>query len=226
MEGLVEALLSEAEARVLGCLVEKELTTPDYYPISLNALCNACNQKSNRDPVVSYDETAVVRSMDRLREKGLATMVQKFDSRVPKYQHELWERWGLSHGEMAVVCELLLRGPQTPGELRNRGERMFRFSGIEEVERTLEGLMEREDQPGVVRLPKRPGRKEHRYMHLLCGKPEVEEEQERELAPEAARLKVHGEDERIREMRDELAGLRAELDTLKEEFMNFKRQFE
>ncbi|MGE5892483.1 MAG: YceH family protein, partial [bacterium] len=164
----METALTDVEVRVLGCLIEKAITTPDYYPLTLNALTNACNQKSNRNPVVSYEETTVVRGLDGLRDKGLANMVYKADSRAPKYQHFFVEKLELSPGDVAVLCELMIRGPQTPGELRAHTERMHDFGGLEEIEGALRGLMERE-HPLVVRLPRQPGRKEQRYAHLLSG---------------------------------------------------------
>src|SRR3989449_9638240 len=164
----MNVLLNDNEVRVLGALVEKESTTPDYYPLSLNALTNACNQKSNRDPVMSLSEGEVTEALEGLRDKGLAREVSSFDSRVPKYAHQLAEVFNFDRRETAVLCVLLLRGPQTPGELRGRTERMYRFDDLSEVQTALQSLMQR-DPPLAKVLPRQPGTKEARYMHLLCG---------------------------------------------------------
>lgn len=158
--------LAQNEIRVLGALIEKDATTPEYYPLSLNALVNACNQKSNRYPVMSLDEGTVRGALEALHDRGLAGPASGADSRVTKYEHRIYEAMKLSRPEVAIVCELLLRGPQTPGELRGRAERMHRFQGIEDVHTTLRRLIDRE--PSLVRmLPRQPGTKESRYVHLL-----------------------------------------------------------
>src|SRR3569833_2810636 len=165
--------LTAMEARVIGCLIEKQITTPDQYPLSLNALVNACNQKTNRDPLMDVDEPAVQRTLDDLSKKHLIMERSGFGSRVPKYQHRFCNtEFGtlkLDPQELAVVCELLLRGPQTPGELRSRAARMAPFSDVSEVEAALTRLGEREDGPFVVRLAREPGRRESRYAHLFSG---------------------------------------------------------
>lgn len=161
-------VLSQAEVRVLGSLIEKDATTPDYYPLSLNALVNACNQKSNRDPVLNLDENAVRDALESLHEKRLAGPASGAESRVTKYEHRVYEALKLSRPEVAIVCELLLRGPQTPGELRGRAERLHRFENIEDVLSTLRRLMDREPPLAAV-LPRQPGTKEARYSHLLAG---------------------------------------------------------
>src|SRR3569833_2715030 len=165
--------LTAIEARVIGCLIEKQVTTPDQYPLSLNALVNACNQKSNRDPVLELDERTVQQTLDGLGRKHLVVERSGFGSRVPKYQHRLCNtEYGtlkLDPLELAVVCELLLRGPQTPGELRSRAARMAPFSDVSEVAAALTRLSEREDGPFVVRLTREPGRRESRYAHLFSG---------------------------------------------------------
>jgi len=165
--------LTAIEARVIGCLIEKQVTTPDQYPLSLNALVNACNQKSNRDPVLELDERTVQQTLDGLGRKHLVVERSGFGSRVPKYQHRFCNtEYGtlkLDPQELAVVCELLLRGPQTPGELRSRAARMAPFSDVSEVEAALTRLGEREDGPFVVRLAREPGRRESRYAHLFSG---------------------------------------------------------
>ena len=165
----MEPILNENEIRVLGCLIEKEMTTPDYYPLTLNALTNACNQKSNRDPVVDLEETDVVRALDALRMKGLAMQAHGEGSRVPKYRHSLAEKLFLEPEELAILCELFLRGPQTVGELRGRAGRMHDFEDLAQVEAVLQELMERQP-PMAAKLPRQPGRKEHRYAHLLGGR--------------------------------------------------------
>ena len=160
--------LAENEARVLGALIEKDITTPDYYPLSLNALVNACNQKNNRDPVMNLDENTVRAALSALQEKRLAGPAGGADSRVTKYEHRLQEVFNFDRRETALVCVLLLRGPQTPGELRGRTERMYRFETLDDVQSGLQKLMDR--QPPLVRaLPRQPGTKESRYMHLFSG---------------------------------------------------------
>jgi len=220
----MDILLNDIEVRILGCLIEKEITTPDYYPLTLNALTNACNQKSNRSPVVSYVDTTVVRGLDSLREKGLAEKIYKADSRVPKYQHTFHQKFNLPGDYVAVFCELMLRGPQTVGEIRNRADRMYNFAGLEEVEQILSRLMEKEP-PLVVKLPRQAGRKEPRFAHLLSGVPEISEE-EHAVSEETATVKVRAENERIARLEEELAALRGEFDALKKEFITLKSQFE
>src|ERR1700720_2610734 len=171
------------ETRVIGCLVEKEITTPDQYPLSLNALTNACNQKSNRDPVMALDEPSVQHIVDTLARRHFVVEKSGFGSRVPKYQHRFCNsEYGtlkLTAQELAIVCELLVRGPQTPGELRTRASRMAAFSEVGQVEAALESLRTREDGPFVVRLPREPGRRDSRYAHLFSGAvavPAIEDE--------------------------------------------------
>ena len=161
-------LLTEVEARVLGALIEKEITTPDYYPLSMNALLNACNQKSNREPVTEFDEDTVRQALHGLDDKHLAGAVRGSESRVTKYEHRFSEAFNFGRREVALLCILLLRGPQTPGELRGRTERLFSFEELSDVQTTLQRLMER-DPPLVRVLPRQPGTKESRYMHLFCG---------------------------------------------------------
>src|SRR6266478_7741794 len=164
----MDILLNEMEARVLGSLIEKELTTPAYYPLSLNALVNACNQKSNRDPYMNLDEDAVREALRSLNQKELAGPADNMESRVKKYEHRLQEAFNFTRHEIAILCELLLRGPQTPGELRGRAERMHRFEALQDVQSALQKLMQRE--PALVKvLPRQPGTKESRYAHLLAG---------------------------------------------------------
>lgn len=217
-------LLNEIEARVLGCLIEKSFTTPDYYPLTLNALTNACNQKSNRNPVMSLEETTVVRGLDDLRKKGISEKVFKADSRVPKYQQLFMSTFDLSRSQTAVLCELMLRGPQTGGEIRSRTERMNKFQDLDEVEDILSGLMET-DTPMLVKLPRQPGQKESRYMHLFSGEYEIKE-QDRPVTDESATIQVRSENERILKLEDELALLKNEFHELKKEFADLKSQFD
>jgi hypothetical protein len=217
--------LNHVEVRVVGALVEKQVTTPEYYPLTLNALVNACNQISNRDPVVSYDEQTVVRAIESLREKGLVREVRTADGRVPKYRQVLEEAITLTKAELAVVCVLMLRGAQTPGELRGRTERLYPFSGVQFVEATLEDLMKRA-RPLVARLPRAAGQKEARYAHLLAGELKLEEiEAARANEPTATRGARAG-DERVSRLEEEVGALRGELEGLKREFAEFRRQFE
>jgi uncharacterized protein len=200
--------LSEAEVRVLGALMEKEIATPEYYPLSLNALVNACNQKSNREPVVNYDDTTVESTLADLRAKGLAIRISGHDMRVPKHAHRLSEFFNLGRRESAVLCLLMLRGPQTPGELRGRTERLYEFDDLPAVEACLTRLMEWQPEPLVATLPRQPGRKEIRYAHLLSGEAEAEP-----LSATPA-------------MRDSpMVGLQASVDRLEEEVAELKRQF-
>ena len=216
-------LLTETEARVLGSLVEKDITTPDYYPLSLNALVNACNQKSNREPVMNLNEDAVRQALHSLNEKGLAgTASGAGDSRVAKFEHRMQEAFNLTRPETALLCVLLLRGPQTPGELRGRAERLHRFEDLTDVQSTLQKLMAREEPLAKV-LPRQPGTKEARYAHLLCGdKPEWEAS----MPVVEARSEGGVDDERIVRLEEEVAALRREMADLKDEVLRFRRQFE
>lgn len=217
---LMEILLTEQEARVLGSLLEKEMATPDYYPLSLNALTNACNQKSNRHPVVSYEETTVVRALDGLQEKGLARQTNV--SRVPKYEQHFTGPRNLVRREAAVISVLLLRGPQTLGEIRGRTERLYSFTDLEETEKTLETML---DLGYAAKLPRQPGRKEFRYAHLLSGQPLISAD-ELTPAPEAATLEVRATDEKIAELKEKIETLQTELAELRHSFFEFKKQLE
>jgi uncharacterized protein YceH (UPF0502 family) len=202
----VEQTLTDAEVRVLGALVEKEVTTPDYYPLTLNALTAACNQSSNRNPITKFDEETVTKALEGLREKKLIHMVDRSDSRVTRYRHVLYEALNLGRPAIAVMCVLMLRGPQTVGEIRTRSNRLYDFSSLEEVETTLNALM-----TGavlfVVRLPRQVGQKEVRYAHLLSGEVRLTEtEPEPEL--------------------DRIGKLEKEIEDLKIQFEQFKKQFE
>jgi uncharacterized protein YceH (UPF0502 family) len=218
----MERLLDVIEVRVLGCLVEKDLATPEYYPLTLNALTNACNQKSNRDPVMSLEETDVVPALDNLRKKQLAHQSAE-GVRAAKYCHNLEGQLQLEPEEMAILCELMLRGPQTVGELRNRAERMCPVGDLQAVEALLQNLMTRQE-PLVTCLPRQPGRKEHRFAHLLSGVPDIQESSA--LPVEPARLQVAAENERITRLEDEVAALRVELDELRSQLQAFQSQFE
>ena len=204
---------------MLGSLTEKDITTPDYYPLSLNALVNACNQKNNRDPVMSLDEDAVRQALSSLQEKRLAGPAGGADSRVTKYEHRLQEVFNFDRREVAIICVLLLRGPQTPGELRGRAERMYHFETLEDVQSTLERLMEREP-PLVAALARQPGTKESRYMHLFSGEPS-----EAMLAASARTVPAETDTSRIAALEGELSSLRREISELRREFETFKQQF-
>lgn len=219
----METVLNELEVRVLGALIEKELATPEYYPLTLNALTSACNQKSNRDPVLILEEAEVVRALDALRLKQLA-VVSAEGGRVAKYRHILAEKFRLSPAELALLAELLLRGPQTAGELRARAERMHAFPELVAVEAVLQEMMER-TPPLAVLLSRQPGRKEQRYAHLFAGVPELSAEGHAP-PPEAARLRVMAENERIATLEEEVASLRGEVDGLRRLVEEFKAQFE
>jgi uncharacterized protein YceH (UPF0502 family) len=212
-------VLSDIECRVLGALIEKDITTPDYYPLSLNALVNACNQKNNRDPVMNLDESAVRDALHSLQEKRLAGPAGGADSRVTKYEHRIQEVFNFTRAETAVMDVLLLRGPQTPGELRGRGERMHRFEELSDVQSTLQKLMSREP-PLVKMLPRQPGTKEARYAHLLAGDVEGFT-----VMPESASARAE-DDDRVARLEGEVAELRRELSDLKQQMESFKRQFE
>lgn len=216
---------------MLGALVEKEITTPEYYPLSLNALVNACNQKSNREPVMNLGDEDVTLAMRRLGELELAGAANTSDSRVRKYEHRLQEAFNFTRPETAVLCVLLLRGAQTPGELRGRAERMYKFDDLSDVMGALQKLMSRE--PALARvLPRAPGTKESRYMHLLSGDMDVsgvEVARDIERGGETARIAAPGrgsDDERTARLESEVADLREEVAELKLEFARFRKQFE
>ena len=239
-------ILSEVETRVLGSLVEKELTTPDYYPLSLNALVNACNQKSNRDPAMNLNEDVVRQALRSLEKEGLAGPADGMDNRVTKFEHRLQEAFNFDRREIAILCELLLRGPQTPGELRSRAERMYQFDDLSQVQSTLQRLAQREP-PLVKILPRQPGTKEARYAHLLSGdvrpplqndaQPHVHDDaqndspmrapdatHERAVAHSSANVQVN--DERIARLENELSTLQNEVANLKQQLAAFRKQFE
>lgn len=210
-------LLTDIETRVLGALVEKQITTPEYYPLTLNALTAACNQKNNRHPVTAYNENEIAAAVESLREKNLVYVFYGSTSRVPKFKHVVPEVLHLTPPETAIMCVLFLRGPQTPGELRGNGSRLFEFSGLDEVEQTLAGLMTHEPDQLVARLPRQPGQKEVRFAHLLSGAPvEIPIEPVVPAAPIPSRQTLE----------QKVDALAAEVDKLRLQFEQFKKQFE
>jgi uncharacterized protein len=215
-------VLNEIEARVLGALVEKDITTPDYYPLSLNALVNACNQKNNRDPVMNLEEEAVRDALNGLQEHRLAGPASGADGRVTKYEHRLQETFNFSRGETAVLCVLLLRGPQTPGELRGRTERMHHFEDLEAVQSSLQKLMQR-DPPLVVVLPRQPGTKEFRYAHLLSGEIEAGDLASPQMVSPS---RSSAEQERVSRLEYAVTALQKEVSELKLQLAEFRKQFE
>jgi hypothetical protein len=215
----VSIILNPAEARVLGSLIEKDITTPDYYPLSLNALVNACNQKNNREPVTNFDEETVRLALRNLSEKRLAGPASGADSRVTKYEHRSQEVFNFTRAETALICVLLLRGPQTPGELRGRTERMHRFEHLDDVLSGLQQLMRREP-PLAKALGRRPGTKEIRYAHLLSGDVEAWEPPS-EAATAGAASSV--DSERISHLEEQVADLQKEVAELKQQLAELKR---
>jgi uncharacterized protein len=238
----MDITLTAVEARVLGALVEKEITTPEYYPLSLNALVNACNQKSNREPVMKLDEDAVTLAMRSLGEKEFAGAANTTDSRVRKYEHRLQEIFNITRPEMAVLCVLLLRGAQTPGELRGRAERLHHFEHLDDVQMALAKLMKREPSLAAV-LPRQPGTKESRYLELMSGdalafaaasgnassfRQHTENPENFKQRPAVSISDGGGgmEGGRMAKLEAELRELRGEIDTLKSQFAGFRKQFE
>ncbi len=209
----MDFVLHSVEVRVLGALLEKEITTPEYYPLSLNALVNACNQKSNRDPAVNFDEATVEQALHSLRDKGLLLSITGAGSRVQKYAHRISEKLNLGRPELAILCELMLRGPQTLGELRNRAVRMHPFEDLEQVQSVIDRLPEL-----IMKLERRPGEKESRFAHLLSGTPAISQSE-----PEPPAAPRH---DRITALEAEVTELRQELEDLKQQFAGFRKQFE
>jgi uncharacterized protein len=220
--------LTPAEARVLGALIEKEITTPDYYPLSLNALLNACNQKSNREPVMNLDEDSLRQALHSLSQLGLARSAAT-DSRVAKFEHRLQEAFNFHRHEIAVLCILLLRGPQTPGELRTRTDRLYQFDDLGSVHSALNLLMKREP-PLVKVLSRQPGTKEARFVHLLSGDVQEPASQPRPVSLDApVRLETISnsfDGERFARLEDEVAQLRTEVADLKQQLAAFQKQFQ
>jgi uncharacterized protein len=228
--------LTEIEARILGALIEKEITTPEYYPLSLNALVNACNQKSNRTPEMHLDDDAVLQALRTLEQKGLAGKGDNMDGRVKKYEHRLADAFNFTRSETAVLCELLLRGPQTPGELRSRAERMHHFDDLDSVNSTLRHLIER-DPPLAKLLPRQPGTKEARYTHFLSGDETAAAESESAPPPAtksviafppatASSAPAPSAVDRIANLEQKVSALQQEIPELKQQLANFRKQFE
>ena len=213
--------LNRVEIRVLGCLIEKEFTTPDSYPVTLNALTNACNQKSNRHPISSYDQSEVKEGLDGLRRRQLAMSSHTPGSRSEKFRHFFIERFKLGEGEAALLCELMIRGPQTVGELRTRASRMYPFQSLSSVEVKLRHLSSGET-PWVTCLPLQPGRKEPRYAHLLMGEPDIPEDVPRVYEGRSG----SGVSERVTQLEARVTTLETELNEMKTLFQTFKSQFE
>ena len=217
-------ILTEVEVRVLGALIEKQITTPEYYPLTLNALTAACNQKNNRNPVTSYGESEIDEALFSLRDKNLAYVFHGSTSRVPKYKHVVPEVMHLSPPEVAAMCVLMLSGPQTVGEIRTRGHRLFEFSGLDEVEETLRSLSSRDGEPLVARLPRQPGQKEARFAHLLSGEPAIEDTPETSVAERSTRRTT--DSERIAKLEEQIQALTEQVANLTNQFEEFKKQFE
>ena len=215
--------MNPVEVRVLGSLLEKDITTPEYYPMTLNALVNACNQKSNRDPAVSFEDETVREALDSLRTKGLTGIITGPGNRVPKFTHRLSERLNLGRREHALLTELMLRGYQTVGELRNRAARMYEFSDLEEVEACLRSMMDRPGGALVTQMPHLAGTKEVRWAQLLSGEPVLD-------AAEAPAAAAHSTgvtlSERVAALEADASSLRGEVDALTAQFREFRKQFE
>ncbi len=211
-------ILTFEETRIIGSLIEKELTTPEYYPLTVNSLKNACNQKSSRNPVVSFDETLIEKTIERLREKSLVSRITGGDIRVAKYRQVFTEALNLTPAETAVLCELMNRGAQTPGELNSRTSRMFKFESLNQVTDTIQKLIEREI-PLVVKLPRQPGTKESRFAHLLSGEPEI-------VSQNAQEENSSVENDRIQKLEEQVESLKNDLEELKKSFEEFKSQLE
>ncbi len=225
-------ILTAIEARVLGALIEKDITTPDYYPLSLNALVNACNQKNNRDPVMTLDEGSVRHALTTLQEKRLAGPASGADSRVTKFEHRLQEVFNFDRREIAIVSVLLLRGPQTPGELRSRTDRMYHFEALEDVVSTLDRLAQR-DPPLARVLPRQPGNKESRYTHLFSGEPPEQDTAPESIAREnvarallPATAGATSTTDRLASLEAEVSRLREELSQVHQQLAAFRKQFE
>jgi uncharacterized protein len=214
----MDIILTSIEIRVLGSLIEKELTTPEYYPLTLNSLVNACNQKSNREPVVNYDESIVEKALSTLRDKQFVRRVTGTDMRVPKYKQIFSEEMNFNPEETAVICVLMLRGPQTIGEIKGRSGRMFNFESLLQIDEVINRLNTRE-KPLVMKLPKQAGMKESRYTHLLSGEPVFQSE------PEMTQ-EINKGDEKLSKLEQEVSLLRIDLDELKSQFIEFKKLIE
>lgn len=218
----MDQFLTESDARVLGALIEKQLTTPDNYPLSMNALILACNQSSNRHPIVAYDEATVLAAIQRLRRASLVRGIQRIDARVTKYEHTAPDTLDLSANELGILCVLLLRGPNTVGELRTRTERLAKFESLADVESTLNAMAERERDPLVVRLPRKPGQKEARFAHLLAGMDAIEADE----TPAVVAAPQAPEDGRIAALERTVGELQNEISEIRRQLDDFRKQFE
>ena len=216
--------LTPIELRVLGSLIEKQITTPEYYPLTLNSLTAACNQKNNRNPVTSFAESEVEEALYSLREKNLAYVFHGSTSRVPKYKHVAPEVLHLSPPEVAAMCVLMLSGPQTVGEIRTRGSRLYPFNGLEEVEETLRALADRDGEPLVVKLPRQAGQKDARFVQLLSGEPDIEQVSESSPVERASRRA--NDSDRLAKLEEQVLELRQQVDGLSTQFAEFRKQFE
>lgn len=223
---VIPAPLSAMELRVLGCLIEKQFLTPDVYPLSLNALLTACNQKTSREPVVSYDDSDCLETVDSLQHKGLASRITGVDHRVPKYREFLCEKTGLRVSEIGILCVMMLRGPQTLAELKERTQRIHEFASVEEVEETVERLMVRQPQPLVVKLGRITGFKEPRYMHLLGGPVSAEDLAAAPAVTVAVAPSRSAQEERVQRLEAEVADLKERLSAVEAQFTAFRKQFE
>ena len=215
--------LTPIEVRVLGCLIEKQITTPEYYPLTLNALTLACNQKNNRHPVTSFTEGEVDKAVDTLREKNLVYVFHGSTSRVPKYKHVVPEILHLSPAEVGVMCVLMLSGAQTVGEIRTRGSRLYEFAGLEEVEQILHSLSAK-DEPLVTKLPRQAGQKEARFAQLLSGEVNIEQIAEEQPARKAKHQA--NDSDRVAKLEEQVQALTAQVESLTRQFEEFKKQFE
>ena len=216
--------LNDIEVRVLGSLIEKQITTPEYYPLTLNALTLACNQKNNRSPVTAFTENQVEEALNSLREKNLAYVFHGSTSRVPKFKHVAPEVLHLTPPEMAVMCVLMLSGPQTVGEIRTRGSRLYDFSGLEEVDETLHALGTKDTDPLVMKLPRQSGQKDARFAHLLSGEVDVEQLAEDQTTGRTTRRSSDAE--RIEKLEERVETLTSDVEGLRQQFEQFKKQFE
>jgi uncharacterized protein len=214
--------MNEIEIRVLGSLIEKQITTPEYYPLTLHSLTTACNQKNNRNPVMSLTEQEVERGLDSLRDKNLAYVFHGSTSRVPKFKHVAPEILQLNPAELAVMCVLMLSGAQTVGEVRTRGSRLHEFTGLEEVDETLRGLSARETEPLVVKLPRQSGQKDARYVHLLSGEPDLSHLE----ATTTEQSTRRADSERTPQLEEQVQALKQQVEELARQFAEFRKQFE
>jgi uncharacterized protein len=216
-------LLTPTEVRVLGSLIEKQITTPEYYPLTLNSLTLACNQKNNRNPVTALTEGEVEQALDSLREKNLAYVFYGSTSRVPKFKH-VADNLHLSPAEVAVMCVLMLSGAQTAGEIRGRAYRLYEVTGLEEIEQTIHALSTKDPEPLLIKLPRQAGQKEARFAHLLCGEVKIEELDG--AAPVTKQSRKSAEAEKVVSLEHRVETLAAEVEGLRQQFDEFKKQFE